>query len=175
MRRDRAPSGGLACPTCVRHIRAHVQKLRDRLGAEFQPGLVGYAAKHELNSDRRGYAGYATAFDLSGNGVIDEEDLARVSQHVGRGVRHNLYLHAYFGGDWLTAVVGMALDPAEPYPGTPTIADYEYGAGHDAIAGIIRLIETPGLEKPAWIEYHHDAPAEAGEDNIRVHLCREID
>ena len=150
---------------------AHVEQLRRRLGARFVPGCAGYAAMHHS----AGGPDYRTEFDINSDGTIDEEDLDRLSLHVGRAVRYNLYLHAYFGGDWLTTVVGMTMDPAEPYRGTRIIGDYEYGGGYDAVAGTVRLLETPGPKKPVWIEYHYDAPAEAGENNICVHLYRETD
>lgn len=58
--------------------------------------------------------------------------------------------------------------------GTPVIADYVYGGGYDSLAGVAGLLETPGPDKPVWVEYHHDAAAEAGQNNIVIHgYCEE--
>lgn len=154
----------------VRVDEAHLQQLRKRLGATFQMGLVGYAHRNAFDGSNVDVPGYCTSFDLNDDGVIDEQDEQRLARHLGRTVRTNLYLHAYFGGDWLTTSV--ALDP-EHRQGIPCIADYVHGGGYDAQAGVIRLLETPGPNQPVWVEYHHDAPAEAGENNIRLHLYRE--
>lgn len=144
--------------------------LRARLGARFEPGRVGYAARGQVSQDSRHYAGYCASFDLNENGVIDEEDEQRLAAHLGRTVRFNTYFHAYFGGDWLTTQI--CLEP-EHRPGIPVIADYVYGGGYDAAAGIVRLLETPGPDQPVWVEYYHDAPAQPGHHNILVHLYRE--
>jgi hypothetical protein len=145
-------------------------ELRKRLGTRFAIGRVGYAAGKETNADSGHYRGYVANFDLNNNGVIDEEDEQRFARNLGRRVRFNAYVHAYFGGDWLTTQV--CLEP-EHRQGIPAIADYEYGGGYDAEAGIVQLLETPGPGRKIWIEYFHDAPAAAGEDNILVHLYRE--
>jgi hypothetical protein len=134
---------------------------------------VGYAAGSHFdgNADGLGVTGYSPQYDLNNDGVIDEADEQRLARHVGRTVRYNLYLAAYFGGDWLSSSVLM--EP-EHRPGISAIADYTYGGGYDSQAGVVRLLDTPGPDQPVWIEYHHDAPAEAGENNIRLHLYREI-
>lgn len=147
-----------------------LEQLRQRKGARFIPGLVGYAAQHHWDGSSTAVEGYCANFDLNGDGVIDEEDEQRLARHIGRSVRANLYLHAYFGGDWLTT--NVCLEP-EHRAGIPAIADYDYGGGYDAQAGVVRLLQTPGPDRPVWIEYHHDAPAEAGENNIVVHLYQE--
>jgi len=148
----------------------HLVALRARLGGRFSPGCVGYAAAGQVEQDALGYQGYSATFDFDENGVIDEEDEARLAPHIGRVVRYNLYMHAYFGGDWLTTQI--CLEP-EHRPGIPLIADYTYGGGYDSAAGVIRLLDTPGPNVPVWVEYHYDAPAEPGENNIRMHLYRE--
>ena len=149
---------------------AHVADARSRLATRFEMGKVGYAHANTANSDESGYDGYVPQFDLDGDGTISESDVARLARHVGRRVRFNLYHGAYFGGDWLTTTV--CLTP-EHDPGTPVVADYEYGGGYDAESGVVRLLESPGPNRPVWVEYHHDAAAEIGEGNIRVHLYRE--
>lgn len=149
----------------------HLAQLRARIGSRFDPGMVGYQGSGEAGSDMKFYEGYAQEFDLNNNGVIDEEDEQNVATHLGKKIRQNLYFMAYFGGDWLTS--GASLDPEHPC-GIPLVADYSYGAGYDADAGTIRLFETPGPDQPVWVEYHHDAPAAAGDNNILVHLYREI-
>lgn len=145
-------------------------ELRARHGAKFIEGHVGFAAAGEAGTDGARYAGYDAGFDLNGNGVIDEEDASRLAKHLGRRVRFNLYLDAYFGGDWFTT--SFCLDP-EHRPGQPLIVDYEHGAGYDADAGVIRLFSTPGPNQPVWVTYVHDAPAEAGENNIQIQMYRE--
>ena len=152
---------------------AHLEQLQSRKGTRFVRGRVGYAAENRFdgNADGLGVSGYCPQYDLNDDGVIDEADEQRLARHVGRTVRYNLYLAAYFGGDWLSTSV--LLEP-EHRPGIPAIADYTYGGGYDAQAGVIRLLETPGPDQPVWIEYHYDAPAEAGGNNIRLHLYREI-
>ena len=152
---------------------AHLDQLRQRRGSRFALGRVGYAAANRFDgdSDTLGVEGYVPQFDFNDDGTIDEADEERLGRHVGRTVRYNLYLAAYFGGDWLTT---SALLEPEHRAGIPAIADYSYGGGYDSQAGVIRLLETPGPNQPVWVEYHHDAPAEAGENNIRLHLYREI-
>lgn len=148
-------------------------RLRRRKGTQFIPGLVGYAGKkpgETAPDDLLHCFTYCPAFDFNNDGLIDDSDEARLARHIGRRVRFNLYFDAYFGGDWLTT--HCVLHP-EHVPGVPAIADYEYGAGYDALAGVIRLFDTPGPNQPVWVEYHYDAPADAGENNIRVHLFRE--
>jgi hypothetical protein len=150
----------------------HLARLRQRLGTKYSQGQVGYAGKRgHAPDDLLHCHGYCPAFDLNGDGVIDAEDEERLARHLGRTVRYNLYFDAYFGGDWLSTTI--CTDP-EHRPGVPIVADYEYGAGYDAEAGIVRLFETPGPDRPVWVEYHCDAPAEPGENNIIVHLYREV-
>ena len=115
-------------------------------------------------------AGYSALYDLNKNGIVDEEDVERLSCHVGRIVRYNLYRHAYLGGDWLTTSV--CLD-TEHRPGVPVITDYVYGGGYDGNAGVIHLLQTPGPNRKVWVEYHYDAPADPGENNICIHLYKE--
>ncbi len=165
-----APIGTLAEPEGVVDER-QLARLRARLGTQFVPGCVGYAGKSGPPTDDLLHCDtYCPALDLNEDGVIDAADEALLGRHLGRRVRYNLYYDAYFGSDWLTTSV--CLDP-EHRPGAPVIADYMYGAGYDAQAGIVRLFETPGPDQPVWVEYYHDAPAEPGEDNIVVHLYRE--
>lgn len=148
----------------------HLAHLRRRLGRKYEVGKAGYSGTNEHGMDTQFYQGYSPEFDLNCNGEIDEEDERRVEANLGRKVRQNLFVMAYFGGDWLTG--SASLDPEHP-SGIPVIADYTYGAGYDPEAGVIQLFESPGQDKPVWVEYHHDAPAEAGSDNIILHLYRE--
>lgn len=147
--------------------------LRERLGARFEMGRVGYGAANSFdgNAEDLASAGYQCAYDFNDNGVIDEQDVEILQRHLGRTVRANLYFGAYFGGDWLSTA--WCLEPNHR-SGVEVIADYEYGGGYDARAGIVRLLETPGPNQPVWVEYHHDAPAEKGE-TIVVHLYRELE
>ena len=149
---------------------SHLQDLRAALGCRFTEGRVGYAHDNQVDHDAAGYAGYSTLYDLNENGIVDEEDAERISRHVGRVVRYNLYRHAYFGGDWLTTSVCLE---TEHRSGVPVIADYVYGGGYDGSAGVIRLLQTPGPNRKVWVEYHYDAPAEPGENNICIHLYKE--
>jgi hypothetical protein len=146
----------------------HVEHLAARRGVRFEPGRVGFAATNSFDG-LRGADGYLPAFDLNGDGAIDGEDEALLRANIGRQVRYNLYLDGYFGGDWLST--SCCLEP-EHRPGTPLIVDYEYGGGYTAETREVRLLETPGPNQPVWVEYHYDAPAEAGE-TIRVHLYSE--
>lgn len=144
-----------------------LRQVRDRRGVRFASEGVGFAARGSWDGSSTDVPGYTPNFDLNGDGVIDEADEDRVVLHLGRTVRANLYLHAYFGGDWLTT--NVLLEP-EHRQGIPAIADYDRGGGYDAGSGVIRLLSTPGPNQPVWVEYLHDAPAAAGTDNIRVHL-----
>lgn len=143
---------------------AHIANGIARLGARFELGRVGYGAADPSRS-------YSPIFDLDGDGAISTVDIDALRLHRGRRVRLNLYRHAYFGSDWLSTSV--CLNPNHD-PGTPIIADYEYGGGYDADAGVVRLLRSPGPNVPVWIEYHHDIPADSGENNILVHLYREL-
>ena len=149
-----------------------LDELRRRKGARFELGRVGYAAAETFDGGSEGYGapGYIPALDLNGDGVIDDADEALLAPQVGRLTRVNLYHGAYFGGDWLSTC--WCLD-AEHRPGTPLVADYTWGGGYDAETGVIRLLRTPGPGRRVFVEYHHDAPAEAGDGNIIVHLYRE--
>ncbi len=149
---------------------AYIKQAKRHVGSKFELGRVGYAFENARDSDEQGYGGYTTRFDLNGDGVVGDDDISRLAQHVGRKVRLNLYHAAYFGGDWLSTSV--CLTPNHE-PGVPVIADYEYGGGYDAHSATIRLLRTPGPNKPVWVDYHHDAPAAAGDGNIIVHLYRE--
>lgn len=151
---------------------SQLDELRRRLGARYQQGKVGYGYEQSVDSDDTGYEGYIADFDLNNDGVIDAEDEARLAPHIGRQVRTNLYKDAYFGGDWLTG--SYCLQP-EHQPGVQIIADYTYGGGYDAQTGVIRLLESPGPGQRVWVEYHYDAPAQPGENNIRLHLFRETE
>jgi len=143
---------------------------RKHLNARFDPGRVGYAFENAVDSDDKGYAGYTTRFDFDEDGVITEADLAVIETNLGRSVRLNLYHGAYFGGDWLSTTV--CLTPNHE-PGASAVADYAVGGGYDADSGVIQLLDTPGPNQPVWIEYHYDAPAETGTNNIVIHLYRE--
>jgi hypothetical protein len=147
-----------------------MRQVRDRRGARFTPGAVGFGSAGTWDGSSTDVPGYSANFDLNGDGVIDEQDEQRLAPHLGRTVRANLYLHAYFGGDWLTTNVCLE---AEHRRGIPAIADYEYGGGYYAHAGVIRLLRTPGPDQLVWVEYYYDAPADAGTDNILVHLYEE--
>jgi hypothetical protein len=149
-----------------------IEAVRERAGSKFVPGACGYAFEPTQDQSHEGYRGYNASFDLNSDGVVDERDVELIAGHVGKRVRYNLYQHAYFGGDWLSTSV--ATNP-ELDPGDLLVADYEYGGGYDSQTGVIRLQETPGPDQPVWIEYYYDAPAEPGENNIVVHLYRELD
>ena len=149
-----------------------LKALRKRLGSKFIPGKVGYGAANSFdgNAEDLATAGYQCAYDFNNDGVIDHRDADILERHLGRIVRANLYFGGYFGGDWLSTA--WCLEPNHR-PGVEVIADYEYGGGYDSQTGVIRLLETPGPNQPVWVEYHHETPAERGEDNIVVHLYRE--
>ena len=150
---------------------AQLDLLEQRMGSTMKMGLVGYAHENAVDSDDKGYRGYDCTFDLNDDGVIDDQDRAILSVNLGRRVRYNLYLDAYFGGDWLTTSINIG--NTEHRPGTPALADYEYGGGYDAESGTIRLLDTPGPGQRVFVEYHHDVPAEPGDGNIVVHLFKE--
>jgi hypothetical protein len=149
---------------------AHLRDLRQRIGERYVHGRVGYAFASIGGRSANLFDGYHTKFDLNDDGVIDERDEQLLSAHLGRTVRYNLYSDAYFGGDWLTTSVCLTPEHSR---GTPIIANYEHGGGYDAQAGVVRLLRTPGPNRPVWVEYHYDAPAEAGENNIVVHFYHE--
>ena len=54
------------------------------------------------------------------------------------------------------------------------ICAYNYGAGYDPDSGRVELAEAvkPGTE--LYVEYFYDAPAAAGQDNIKVYVHPEI-
>jgi hypothetical protein len=148
-------------------LAAHVSVRR---GTQFIPGKVGYAGQESWNGASVDVPGYSANFDINGDGIIDQQDEERVARHLGRTIRANLYLHAYFGGDWLTT--NVCLEP-EHRRGIPAIADYDFGGGYNAQAGIIHLVKSPGPNQEVWIEYFYDAPAQAGTNNIKLHLYQE--
>jgi hypothetical protein len=151
---------------------ADLEAVREQAGSRFRPGATGYAFEPTRDQSHQGYRGYNPSFDLNGDGAVDDRDVEIMAGQVGRRVRYNLYQNAYFGGDWLSTSV--ATNP-ELVPGDLLVADYEYGGGYDSQTGLIRLQETPGPDQPVWVEYHHDAPAEPGDNNITIHIYREPD
>lgn len=146
---------------------ARLEQIRSRLGIRFSAAEAGYAGHH---SGLETAGGYFPEFDFNDNGVIDEDDLRTMQSHAGRAMRSNLYVHSYFGPDWLSICV--VLDE-EHRPGVPVLADYDYGAGYDSASGIVQLFETPGPNETVWVEYFYDAPAEAGE-RIKLYRYEEI-
>ncbi len=147
-----------------------LEHLERRMGTAFKHGCVGYGDARYRCAHIEGNFGYFPEFDFESDGTITQADRERLEPWVGKTVRSNLYVHAYYGGDWMSGCV--LLEPNH-LPGRKVVVDYEQGAGYDADSGTIRLWETPGPNQPVWIEYHYDAPAEKGEDNIRVHLYEE--
>jgi hypothetical protein len=147
-----------------------LRRIRARVGAAYVEGQVGFGADGITGAWDSGYAGYDPTCDLNADGRIDDADLELCQQHLGRDVRVNLYRNAYFGGDWVST--GVLLENHHR-GGAKVIVDYEYGAGYDPATGLIRLHETPGPDKPVWVEYFHDAPADVGQNNIVVHTYRE--
>ena len=113
-----------------------MELLEARRGARFVPGRVGYAEAGRFDGELVA-AGYVPALDFNGDGIIDEQDIDFLRRHVGREVRYNLYLDAYFGGDWLSTSCCLEL---EHRPGTTIVADYEYGGGYDPATGVVRLL-----------------------------------
>jgi hypothetical protein len=139
-------------------------------GARFAEGRVGFGADASATGrDAIGYAGYDPAFDFDNDGVVSPADIARLEARIGRRVRHNHYLGAYFGGDWISTGCLLSTEHA---PGIEVIADYDHGSGYDAEQGVVRLQRSPGKDVPVWVEYHYDAPAPAGTE-IVVHAYRE--
>lgn len=147
-----------------------VKQIQTRIGARFDANSVGFAGSGAVGQDAIGYAGYDPAYDLNSDDVIDEADVQLARAHLGRRVRHNHYLSAYFGGDWFST--GCLLAP-EHVPGIPIILDYEHGAGYNAEAGIVNLPDSPGPNRAVWVDYFRDVPAAADEE-MRIHLYVEI-
>ncbi|HRJ73212.1 MAG TPA: hypothetical protein PLS03_13395 [Terrimicrobiaceae bacterium] len=146
---------------------SRVEAVRLRLGTSFDSSLAGYAGGYPgLDSS----GGYFPELDFNGNGVIDEDDLRTVEGSLGRTLRSNLYVHSYFGPDWLSICV--ALD-SEQQPGKEVVAAYEYGAGYDARNGVISIFETPGPGVPVWVDYYSDRPDESVQGEIQVVTYRE--
>jgi hypothetical protein len=145
-----------------------IEHVRRRIGTQFDPATAGYVGG---NSNIDSHNGYFPEFDFNNNGEIDEADLATVTRHIGREMRANLYVHSYFGPDWLTTCV---LLDVEQQPGQEVLVDYDYGAGYDARAGLISLFETPGPGKNVWVEYYSDAPDESLMGEMRLILYKEI-
>ena len=135
----------------------------------FMEARVGFAAWRCWDHERHvsGVPGhYACHWDFNGNGVVDEEDEMVLRQNLGRKVRANYYSAAYFGNDWLSA--GILLNPE--MVGEPVICCWDRGAGYDASSSEIDLFESPGADRPVYVEYHYDMPAETGKANVLVHL-----
>ncbi len=149
---------------------SQVEQVRARAGSTFGAGKVGFAHGEQTGQWARGYAGFDPCYDLNSDGTIDGRDAELCAKHVGRKVRINHYLNAYFGGDWVST--GVLLAPHHR-GGTEAIVDYEYGGGYDPDAGLIKLLDSPGPGRKVWVEYFYDAPAEPGNGNIVVHTFEE--
>ena len=143
------------------------------LGSTFVPGFVGYAAHEAKHVEDRppehemevGYSGFR---DINDDGRIDEWELDFLREHQGEIWRVNAGAAGYFGIGWLSP--GFSIPITEAFPYHRYIAAYDYGGGYDADAGVIHLLDSPGANKEVFIEYHYDAPAAAGKDNIKVYL-----
>ena len=143
--------------------------LAPHLGARFEAGAVGYAAREpgteRVGQKEFGYVGYR---DVNSDERIDawEEDFLR--RHQGEIWRANVGDWGYFGVGWLSTGYGLAITRERPYH--RYVAAYDYGGGYDPDRGLIHLLESPGAHRDVYVEYHYDAPAEAGKDNIKVYL-----
>ena len=143
------------------------------IGSSFVPGYVGYAA-HESKSEADrppeyaagvGYSGFR---DINDDGRIGEWERDFLQEHQGEVWRVNVGDAGYFGVGWLSPGLGSAIIQEQPY--RRFIAAYDYGAGYDPDAGLIDLLDSPGPNREVYVEYHHDAPAAPGKNNIKVHL-----
>jgi len=148
---------------------SRVREIEERVGSRFEEGRVGFARDERAGRDDKGYRGYDPAHDLDDDGAITLFDVELARSHLGRRVRLNHYLGAYFGGDWLSTGVLLAPDH---FGGQAVVADYEVGGGYNAEIGEIRLLNSPGRDAPVWVEYFHDSPAAAGGE-ILVHAYAE--
>lgn len=154
----------------VRIDPAMLDALRGCLDASFQEGNVGFAAwkswDHAMHIN--GVPGsYAFAWDFNADGVVDDADEQTLRANLGREVRVNYYSAAYFGNNWLST--GVLLNP-EMEQGEPLICAWTQGAGYTPGTGIVDLFETPGPNRPVYVEYHHDEPAAQGRENIQISL-----
>lgn len=145
------------------------EHLKHNLDAVFEPGRVGYAAR-EPGVERpisfdAGYVGYR---DVNSDGRIDVWEVEFLRQHQGEVWRANVGDWGYFGVGWLSTGYGLAITPERPYH--RYVAAYDYGGGYEPDLGLIHLLESPGAHREVYIEYHYDAPAAAGRDNIKVYL-----
>jgi hypothetical protein len=141
------------------------------IGSRFLPDFAGYAGTEpgrgtpDQVAIGSGYAGYR---DIDSDGCIGEPEREFLRQHQGEVWRANVGDYGYFGVGWLSPGYGLSITPERPYH--RYIAAYDYGGGYDPELGVINLLESPGPNRDVWIEYHYDAPAGPGEDNIKVYL-----
>ncbi len=150
-----------------------LESLRACRDVSFRAGGVGFAAwgSWDHAAHISGVPGhYACHWDLNDDGVVGSDDEDLLAQNLGRRVRPNYYSAAYFGNDWLSA--GVLLNPE--MISEPVICHWRQGAGYDAERGVVRLLESPGANRPVFVEYHYDAPAEAGCGNVRMHISRKM-
>lgn len=147
------------------------QYLEPFLGSRFLPDFAGYAGTEpgcgspEQVTAGAGYAGYR---DIDSDGYIGESEREVLSQHQGEIWRANVGDYGYFGVGWLSPGYGLSITPERPHH--RYIAAYDYGGGYDPGLGIIHLLDSPGPNRDVYVEYHYDAPAAPGEDNVKVYL-----
>ncbi len=139
----------------------HLDKVMD---ARFKKNCCGLAG-WEQNTD----TGYNPGYDINKDGVIDEQDREIIAKHAGRVYRYNMMQHNYFGLNWLGAAYGCRSRNFKDDPPL-FVLSYDFGAGYDAQAGTIYLAEPVAPGTPLYVTYYQDAPAEAGENNIKVYL-----
>jgi hypothetical protein len=141
------------------------------LGSRFLPDFARYAGTEpgRGSPDQVAlgveYAGYR---DIDSDGVIGEAEREFLKRHQGEIWRANVGDYGYFGVGWLSPGYGLSITPERPYH--RYIAAYDYGGGYDPELGLINLLDSPGSNRDVWVEYHYDAPAEPGENNIKVYL-----
>ena len=139
-------------------------KLDRLMGVRFDPqhcGLAGW----EMNRDN----GYNPFYDLNADGLIDESDRAILAARQGEVYRDNLFQFSYFGENWLATSYGCRSRNFTNH--MPLyICAYDYGAGYDCETGKISLFESPPANVTLYAEYHYDAPALPGKENIKVYL-----
>ena len=151
------------------------EHLEPFMGSEFTPGFAGYATMEQVPRQQRpreyetkqGYWGFR---DVNGDERIDVLDQELLRAHQGEVWRVNVGDLGYFGVGWLSPGMGTPITPE--HARRQYVAAYDYGGGYDPDGGVIHLLESPGANHDVYVEYHYDAPAAAGEDNIKVYLHR---
>jgi len=142
--------------------------LDELIGVQFEHSKCGIAGAQQNNDN-----GYQHGLDLNCNGVIDEEDRSILAKHAGEVYRMNVGDFGYFGINWLSHGT-PSRSHGRPYAAL-YVCCYDYGAGYEFEDGTVHLFDSANPGQKMYVEYHYDAPACPGKDNIKVYLHPDIE